>query len=302
MSQGWSIYIILLVASNIVGATWLLWWTARRRAGDNKPESATTGHVWDGDLSEYNKPLPRWWINLFYLTIFFAVGYLIWYPGLGAFAGSSGWTSRKQHAAEQAAADKLLAQKFAGAASQPIDMLARNPDAVATGQRIFANHCAMCHGSDARGAKGFPNLADHIWQWGGTPEAILASIQDGRQAAMPPFANVLGSPANITATAVYVQSLSGQKVDALLAAQGQQHFAGICAACHGNEGKGNPALGAPDLSDHYWMYGNGIDDIRDAINHGHNGQMPANQGLLGNLRTRLVGAYVYSLSNKPQPH
>lgn len=299
MSQGWSVYVIALVVLNIAGSAWLLWWTARRRPGDGSPEAATTGHVWDGDLSEYNKPLPRWWINLFWLTILFAIAYLAWYPGLGAFAGTGGWTSHQQHAAEQAAADQRLAAKFAGIGAQAIDVLARNPDAVATGQRIFANNCATCHGSDARGAKGFPNLADRIWHWGGSPAQILASIQDGRQAAMPAFASVLGSPANVTATAVYVQSLSGQKVDALLAAQGQQHFAGICSACHGADGKGNAALGAPDLSDGYWLYGRGIDDIRSTINHGRAGQMPAHLGLLGDLRTRLAGAYVYSLSQAP---
>lgn len=295
MTSAWSWYIVALVALNIVAATWLLWWTARRRAGD--PAADATSHHWDGDLTEYNKPLPRWWINLFYLTIVFAIAYLIWYPGLGNSKGTSGWTSRGELKAEQQAADQLLAQRFGTYAKAPIDVVARDPAAIATGQRIFANTCAMCHGSDARGAKGFPNLADKHWQWGGTPDAILASILEGRQAAMPPFAAALGGEANITATAVYVQSLSGQRVDPQLAATGKTLFSGICAACHGLEGKGNPMLGSADLTDDYWLYGNRIDDIRAAIELGHNGQMPASRELLGPLRARLVGAYVWSLSH-----
>lgn len=297
MTQGWSIYIGALVVLNIVGATWLLWWTGRRRPGD--PDPNATSHHWDGDLTEYNKPMPRWWINLFYLTIVFGIGYLVWYPGFGAFAGTSGWTSTGQLANEQASAEKVLATTFAGVENQPIDVLARDPKAVDTGKRIFANNCAMCHGADARGARGFPNLADDKWQWGGSPTDILTTIQEGRQAMMPPFGAALGSDAVITATAVYVQSLSGQPVDAGLARAGQATFGGICAACHGPDGKGNPAIGSADLTDDYWLYGPGTDAIRDAILHGHNGQMPAHKALLGEARTRLVGAYVWSLSHPP---
>jgi cytochrome c oxidase cbb3-type subunit 3 len=295
MTQGWSIYIIVIVALNIVGATWLLWWTGRRRPGD--PPSDATSHHWDGDLTEYNKPMPLWWINLFYLTIVFGIGYLAWYPGLGAFAGTSGWSSRGQLVAEQAVAEKKLASEFVGVDNQSIDVIARDPNAVVTGRRIFANNCAMCHGSDARGGKGFPNLTDDKWQWGGTPADILATVQNGRQAAMPQFAAALGSEANITATAIYVQSLSGQTVDPMLANEGKQIFSGICAACHGVNGKGNPAIGSADLTDDYWLYGNSIDTIRAAIHEGHSGQMPAHKELLGETRTRLVAAYVYSLSH-----
>jgi cytochrome c oxidase cbb3-type subunit 3 len=295
MTGAWSIYVIFLVALNIVGAAWLLWWTAKRRPGD--PSSDATSHHWDGDLTEYNKPLPKWWINLFWITIVFAIAYLAWYPGLGNFAGAGGWSSRGQLAAEQAAAEKQLSATYATYANQPIDAIARDPAAVTTGRRIFANNCAMCHGSDARGAKGFPNLADNHWQWGGEPEQILATILDGHQAAMPPFAAALGSDANVTATAVYVQSLSGMAVDPALASAGKATFAGICAACHGAEGKGNPALGSADLTDDYWIYGNRIEDIRGAIGKGHNGQMPAWRTQLGETRSRLVAAYVYSLSH-----
>jgi cytochrome c oxidase cbb3-type subunit 3 len=295
MTTGWSIYVIFLVVLNIGGAAWLLWWTAKRRPGE--PPSDATSHHWDGDLTEYNKPLPKWWINLFWITIVFAIGYLAWYPGLGNFAGKGGWTSRGQLAAEQAVAEKQLASTYAAYVNQPIDVIARDPAAVTTGRRIFASNCAMCHGSDARGAKGFPNLADDKWQWGGAPEQILATVLDGRQAAMPPFAAALGSEATVTATAVYVQSLSGMSVDPALANTGKATFAGICAACHGPEGKGNPILGSADLTDDYWLYGNRIEDIRGAIEKGHNGQMPAWRAQLGETRSRLVAAYVYSLSH-----
>jgi cytochrome c oxidase cbb3-type subunit 3 len=295
MTTAWSIYVIVIVALNIVGATWLLWWTGRRRPGD--PPSDATSHHWDGDLTEYNKPMPRWWINLFYLTIIFGIGYLAWYPGLGAFAGTSHWSSRGQLASEQAVAEKSLAASFAGVEQQPIDVIARDPKAVATGRRIFSHTCAMCHGSDARGAKGYPNLTDDKWQWGGSPADILATIQNGRQAAMPPLAAVLGGEGNVITTAVYVQSLSGQKVDPLLANDGKQIFSGICAGCPGADGKGNQTLGSADLTDDYWLYSNSIDAIREAIEKGHNGQMPAHKALLGETRTRLVAAYVYSLSH-----
>jgi cytochrome c oxidase cbb3-type subunit 3 len=158
----------------------------------------------------------------------------------------------------------------------------------------------MCHGSDARGGKGFPNLTDRYWQWGGAPDEILATIQNGRQAAMPQLAAALGSEDTITAVAVYVQSLSGQHVDPLLANVGKQTFDGICAACHGANGKGNPAIGSADLTDDYWLYGNDLDTIGKAIHEGHSGQMPAHKALLGETRTRLVAAYVYSLSHPTQ--
>ncbi|MEO8161308.1 MAG: cytochrome-c oxidase, cbb3-type subunit III [Arenimonas sp.] len=295
MTNGWSWYVIALVVLNIGGAAWLLWWTARRRIGDAPAEA--TSHHWDGDLTEYNKPLPRWWINLFWLTIVFAIGYLAWYPGFGNFAGRSQWSSRGQLAQEQKVAEQQLAKAFAAYAKQPIDAIARDPAAVATGQRIFANACAMCHGSDARGAKGYPDLSDQHWQWGDTPDAILTTILDGRQANMPPLAMALGGEANVTATAVHVQSLSGMHVDSLLAGTGATVFGGICAACHGADGKGNPAIGSADLTDDYWLYGSGLEDIRGAIEKGHNGQMPAQRQVLGETRARLVGAYVWALSH-----
>ena len=179
----------------------------------------------------------------------------------------------------------------------PIDALANNPNALEHGRSVFAANCATCHGSDARGAKGFPNLADGNWQWGGDPQAVLTSILQGRQAAMPPLAAVLGSDQAVLETAVYVQSLSGIKVDPSLAARGKPRFETICAACHGVEGKGNAALGAPNLTDDVWLYGSDFATIKAAIVQGRAGQMPAHQELIGETRARLVGAWVWSLSN-----
>ena len=297
MTTGWSLFIIILVVLNIGGCAWLLWWTAKRRGNDGKNAAETTGHVWDGDLTEYNKPLPRWWINLFWLTIVFTIGYLIWYPGFGSFAGTSGWTSAKEHDAEKAEADARLAEAFGRFDGMAINEIAGHPEAVAFGGRLYQNYCAQCHGSDARGAKGFPNLVDDSWQWGDTPDQVLASIVQGRQAAMPPLGAAIGGETGITEVAAYVQSLSGIKADPALADAGKARFAGVCAACHGVEGKGNPILGAPNLTDSIWLYGSDFDTIADGIRNGRAGMMPAHGPIIGETRSRLVGAYVWSLSH-----
>jgi cytochrome c oxidase cbb3-type subunit 3 len=299
MSTGWSLYVIFLVVLNIVATVWLLWWTARRRPSD-KDTSATTGHVWDGDLTEYNKPLPKWWINLFYLTIVFSIGYLAWYPGMGNFAGWSGWTSSGEHDMDKAAADAKLADAFRRFEGQPIDQIARDPEAVAFGAAIYANNCAMCHGADARGAKGYPNLTDDDWLWGGSPDQILTTILQGRQAAMPALAAAIGGDVGVTEVAAYVQSLSGIKADPALAAAGKARFGGVCAACHGVDGKGNAALGAPNLTDKTWLYGSDFATIREAVVLGRNGMMPAHEPIIGETRSRLAGAYVWSLSHPPE--
>jgi len=287
-------YIVVLTAISVVGCIWLLIWTARRRPGDPKPED--TSHTWDQDLTEYNKPMPRWWVVLFYLTILFSVGYLVYYPGLGAWRGTSGWTSGKEHDAEAQLAEKKLAAAFAAYEGRSIEELAKNQDALRHGRSIFANHCATCHGSDARGAKGFPNLTDDTWHWGGSADEILATVTGGRQAAMPPMQQVLGE-AGLTATAVYVKSLSGAPGDPALIAAGRTHFSGICAACHGPDGKGNKAMGAPDLTDGYWLYGGDFDSVRQSIAHGRQGMMPAHEPLIGRTRARLVAAWVYAQSH-----
>ena len=295
MTTGWSLYVIALVASNIIGAGLLLWWTSRPPRDGTRPED--TSHVWDENITEYNKPLPRWWINLFYLTIAFSVGYLLWYPGLGNLAGKAGWTSAREHDLDKAAADARLADAFSRFDGMAIDHVAKDPEAVSFGARLFANHCAQCHGADARGARGFPNLTDGDWQWGGQPEDVLQTVLHGRQAAMPPLAAAIGGDIGVIEVAAYVQSLSGVKADPALAASGKARFAGVCAACHGAEGKGNPVLGAPNHTDRIWLYGSDFATIRDNITLGRNGMMPAHLPILGETRSRLVAAYVWTLSD-----
>jgi cytochrome c oxidase cbb3-type subunit 3 len=299
----WSYYVIALTTISLIGATWLLWVTSKKRhANDTQSSTETTGHVWDGDLSEYNKPLPRWWINLFYLTIVFAVGYLIWYPSADKVGGKGEWSSKGQHDAEKAKADAKLQALYARFDGKGIDVIAQDAAALTTGKQIYANNCAVCHGSDAGGAKGFPNLSDAIWKFDGSPEGILTTIkggvnvEGGRAAVMPAMAAVLGSEQAVTESAVYVQSLSGMKVDETLAAAGSKSFVTVCAACHGVDGKGNAALGAPNLTDNDWMYGSTLEDIKYGINNGRAGQMPAHLPLIGETQARLAAAYVYSLS------
>ena len=289
MSAGWSLYVAIFTVANILACLWLLWWTRRKR--DGHAEGETTGHVWDGDLVEGNKPMPRWWINLFYITVFWGLAYLLWYPGLGAFAGVGGWSSRQKHEDDVAAAQAKLEPILARYRGEPVAALAANADAVELGRSVFANNCATCHGSDARGARGFPNLTDADWQWGGEPDTVLATVLNGRQAAMPPFGPVLGED-GVKATAAYVQSLSGQPVDPALASAGGAHYQALCIACHGPEGRGNPLLGAPNLTDGTWLYGGGAATIAETIAGGRSGQMPAHAPLIGEDRARLAAAWV----------
>ena len=300
MTAGWTWFVIILVLINILGCVWLLWWTARRRPGDPAPED--TSHVWDGDLTEYNKPLPRWWINLFYLTIIFAIGYIFWYGGLGNIPGYSGWSSRKEHAAEKAVEDAKLEQTFKPYAGKSIDVLAKDPKALALGRSIFGNTCATCHGSSGQGATGYPNLTDDIWHWGGSPDKVLETVLDGREGVMPEWGTVLtgmGGPEAVDYTIAYVRTLSAPETlqNNFMAAQGKKLYEGVCVACHGIDGKGNQDLGAPDLSDAYWMYGSSRESLRKTIFEGRHGIMPAHRDLLGETRVRLVAAYVWSLSH-----
>ncbi len=295
MNTGWTLYIAIITIANILGCVWLLWWTARKRP-DERGEHETTGHVWDDDIAELNRPMPRWWLNLFYLTIVFALGYLVLYPGLGAFAGTKAWSSGKEHDAEVAAAEAQLAPLFARFATQSPGELAKNPEAVQLGRSVFAHNCVQCHGSDARGATGFPNLTDKDWLWGGDPDTVLATIQNGRNGAMPAWGQMLGEQ-GVTEVASYVQTLSGAKVDDALARAGEVRFRQVCVACHGADGRGNPALGAPNLTDDVWLYGGSFEQIATTIRNGRNGRMPAHQPIIGADRARVAAAYVLSLAD-----
>ncbi len=299
MSTGWSWYVIALIVLNIGGCAWLLWWTAKRRPGDPGPED--TSHVWDGDITEYNKPLPRWWINLFYLTIVFSIGYLAWFGGFGSYQGFGKWSSQGEHARDHAADTARLEKTFAPYHGQSIDVLARDPNAVRLGRSIFGNTCATCHGSSAKGAVGYPDLSDAIWHWGGTPDRVLDSVLNGREGVMPPWGKVLSGMGGADATdyvIAYVRQLGedGGGPGDFAAARGKNLYEGLCVSCHAIDGKGNQALGAPDLTDDYWLYGEGTASLRETIDNGRHGVMPAHGALLGETRTRLAAAYVWSLS------
>jgi len=295
MSRGWSLYIIALVLINVGGALWLLWWTARQR-GAKPGTGGTTGHTWDGDLTEYNNPLPRWWLWLFYFTVIFAAGYLYLYPGFGSFAGSLGWTQQGQYQKQVEAADKLFAEHMARFEGLDLIALSRTPEAMATGRNLFANNCSACHGSDARGAPGFPNLTDNDWLYGGDPATIEQTISSGRQGVMPPWGPALGSQ-GVEEVIAYVLSLSGTAAPKDLAAAGAQKFQMFCIACHGPDAHGNQQLGAPNLTDRIWLFGGTPQVLRKTITDGRTSQMPAHLEKLGPQKVRLLAAYVYSLSH-----
>jgi cytochrome c oxidase cbb3-type subunit III len=287
----WSLYIgVISVASIIACAVFL-----RMQSVHKEGEADTTGHTWDENLQEYNNPLPRWWAWLFYLTVFFSLGYLVFYPGLGDFRGTLGWTQVGQLEEENREAVAQFGPLYDQFAKQDVAALAKDPQALAVGQRLFLNYCAQCHASDAGGSRGFPSLADRDWLWGGTPEAIRTSITEGRRAVMPPFGPSLGEQ-GIKDVAHYVLSLSGSANDSIRRARGEPTFKSTCAACHGAEGKGNPALGAPNLTDRIWLHGAGEAAIIEQVAKGRQNQMPAHQDVLSAAKIHLLTAYVYSLS------
>jgi cytochrome c oxidase cbb3-type subunit 3 len=296
MTTGWSLFVIILTVLNILACLWLLRWTSKPRTANEKiGGGADTGHVWDKDLREYNNPLPRWWLWVFYITVAFGLIYLALYPGLGNFAGLKGWTQSGQYQQERAAVEARAAQLLAPLAALPVAELANNQQAMATAHNLFQQNCAQCHGSDGGGAVGFPNLRDASWQWGSDADSVVATIAEGRVAAMPPWGEVLGEQ-GVTEVVAYVQKLSGQQADAALATAGEARFQQVCSACHGMDGKGNPLLGAPNLTDQIWLYGSDAATIKHAVVNGRNGQMPAWGDKLGEQRVKLLAAYAMKLA------
>ena len=294
-SNFWSVYVTVITVASILACLLLLWLSAKTKAMTASDNS--TGHVWDGDLREMNNPLPRWWVWLFIITILFSGAYLAMYPGLGTYEGKLGWTQAGQHAAEMAKGNKEvepLSARFNG--MKPEDV-AKDPQAMAIGDRLFMNNCAQCHGSDARGSKGFPNLADADWLYGGAPDVIKETLVKGRIGNMPPMAAAVGTPDDVKKVAHYVLTLTGSPNDSVRASSGQDKF-GACAACHGPDGKGNPALGAPNLTDDVWLHGWGENAIVRMINEGKVNQMPAQAGKLTDAQIHVLASYVWGLSNK----
>ena len=295
-SNFWSLYVAGIALVGIVACLLLLYFSGKAKAmtaNDN-----TTGHVWDGDLREMNNPLPRWWVGLFLITIVFALGYLALYPGLGTNAGQLAWSSAGQYEAEVAKANKELEPLYARFAGMPPEDVAKDPQAMAIGDRLFMNNCAQCHGSDARGSKGFPNLTDGDWLHGGSHAKIKETLVNGRNGLMPPMAAAVGTPEDVRNVAHYVLSLSNSPHDSLRASLGKSKF-GACAACHGGDGKGNQALGAPNLTDDIWLHGWGENAIVAMVNNGKVNQMPAQASKLTDAQLHVLASYVWGLSNNP---
>jgi cytochrome c oxidase cbb3-type subunit III len=292
----WNIYVAGLTLVSILACLVLLWISGTTKAAtlhDN-----TTGHVWDGDLKEMNNPLPKWWVYLFIITVLFALAYGVLYPTFGKFQGVLGWSSAGQHTAEVAKVEAAIAPIYARFKDMTPQAIAADSQANAIGERLFMNYCAQCHGSDARGARGFPNLTDNDWLGGGTPEIIKTTIANGRNGVMPPMAAALGGPEDVRNVAHYVLSLSNTPHDPVRAVQGKAKFA-TCAACHGADGKGLSAIGAPNLTDGIWLHGWGEEAIARAVNNGINNAMPGQAALLNPDQINVLAAYVWGMSNKP---
>ncbi|MAL93716.1 MAG: cytochrome-c oxidase, cbb3-type subunit III [Haliea sp.] len=292
MTSFWSWWVILLTVITLVGLWWILFANRKRDVGENQ---RTTGHVYDG-IEEYDNPLPAWWFYLFVITLVWAIGYLIMYPGMGNYKGLLGWTQVEQHQAEVAEAEARYSEMRSRYLAQPIEEIAQDPAVRRMGARMFGNECAQCHGADGKGRYGFPNLTDDDWLWGGSPEAIKATLINGRQAAMPAWGQILGDSGIAQATE-YVLSLNGRSVDEAQAAKGKEIFASYCAACHGPDGKGNKAFGAPNLTNGIWLYGGTREQIAHSLRAGRNGVMPAFSDTLTEDKIHIIAAYVYSLSH-----
>ena len=292
ISGFWNMYVMVLVALSILFCVFVL---ASNMTKREKGPVQLHGHVWDETLAEYNNPLPRWWMYLFWITIVFAVVYLAIYPGFGRSNQSRGqWA---QYDAEMQAAQERFGPVFAKYREMDVMAVAADPEANAMGKRLFLTYCAQCHGSDAKGAKGFPNLADADWLYGGAPDKIIETITEGRRGQMPVMAAAVGGPEDVRNVANYVLSLSGSGHNSIKAELGREKFKQACAACHGADGKGTQALGAPNLSDKTWLHGFGEDGILSMVNNGKLNIMPAQKDRLSADQIKLVASYVWGLSN-----
>ncbi|MEJ2043893.1 MAG: cytochrome-c oxidase, cbb3-type subunit III [Reinekea sp.] len=296
MTNLWTAYIFTLTGITIVGLVALIFFT-RNMPTSSDPEE-TTGHSFDG-IQEYNKPMPKWWLNMFWITIVFGIGYLTYY-GLANFQGISGWSSHKQLAEETARHDRKYGEIFQRFVNVPVAELKDHDQAIRMGQQVFQNNCALCHGQTAQGYYGFPNLADNDWLYGGSAEAIKTTITHGRRGQMPAWKDTLGA-AGVNTVTEYVLKLSGNEHNKEEAAQGEIVFGQVCSACHGADGTGNTAVGAPNLTDNTWLYDNPERELRQdiitTVSNGRAGNMPAWEPILGKEKVHLLAGYIYSLSN-----
>jgi cytochrome c oxidase cbb3-type subunit III len=293
-SSFWEFYIGAITLVSIFACLALLLLMSSRRVSGGSAE--TTGHTWDEDLGEYNNPLPRWWMWLFILTIVFSLVYLALYPGLAFYKGSYNWTSTGQLEQENKEADAQFGPLYQKFASREIKDIAYDPEARAMGQKLFLNHCAQCHASDGGGSRGFPNLTDRDWLYGADPQTIKTTIANGRNGVMPAFGAALGTdgPRDV---AHYLFSLSGRTHDSIRASRGKEKFNTVCVVCHGADAKGNPQLGAPNLTDKIWLHGSSEEAVIESISKGRNNMMPAHQEFLGEAKVHILAAYVFGLSN-----
>ncbi len=292
--SGWALYVAGITIAGLLFCVFILVVASKRTpmAKDN-----TTGHVWDEDLVELNNPLPRWWMWLFVITVVFAAIYLALYPGLGTFKGTLNWSSTGQWETEQQKAHALMAPVYAKYTAMKAEDLAQDAAAMGIGERLFVNNCAQCHGSDGRGSKGFPNLTDGDWLGGSGAEYIAKTITEGRIGMMPPMAAAVGTGEDVKNVANYVLSLSGSPHNNLAAQLGKSKFA-TCGACHGGDGKGNQALGAPNLTDKIWLHGWGEEAVINMVTQGKQNVMPAFSHRLSAEQIHVLSGYVWSLSNR----
>ena len=293
MTSFWSYWIIILTTITIVGVTWIL---LANRKGTARSGEETTGHVYDG-IEELDNPLPAWWFYMFLITIVWSIGYLIVYPGMGNYPGLLGWTQVGQHDAKVAEADAKFREMRDKYLALPVAEIASDPAVLKMGQRMFSNNCAQCHGADAKGRYGFPNLTDADWLYGGSTDDIKASITNGRRGAMPAWGEVIKDQ-GVKETTAYIMSLSGRKGDTADISAGEKGFQMYCAACHQSDGTGNPAMGAPNLANGIWLYGGSSEQISQTIRSGRNGVMPAHKDTLSEDKIHILTAYVYSLGQE----
>jgi cytochrome c oxidase cbb3-type subunit 3 len=294
VSGFWGYYIAGIVLLGIVWCLWLIF-SQRKWLGARTATVQDTGHVWDGDLRELNNPVPRWWTVMYVVMCIFGLGYLVLYPGLGAFTGSLGYTSAQEVRQDQTQQDTLVKPLYDKFAKLDIPAIAVDMEARVIGQRLFLNNCAQCHGSDAKGSTSFPNLVEGDSLYGRTPEALQASITNGRNGVMPALQAVVDVRA-AGDIAHYVRSLSGLAYDQIRVIRGKREYLNNCVACHGADGKGNKTLGAPNLTDDVWLYGSSEATIVQSILNGRNNRMPAQEHVLTADQIRLLTAWVWGLS------
>ena len=301
VNEFWNWYVILIVLISVIACGVFLWSQSVHHPGGEQT-TVTTGHVWDETLNEYNNPLPRWWMWLFYGTVIFALIYVALYPALGRYPGIFGWTSVGEHTKEVATVDAQVKPLFEKFQKMDLQAVAADKEAMEMAGRLFQTYCIQCHGVTGQGSrdKGFPNLTDKDWQWGGTPEQIVETIANGRMGVMPPYGGspeAIGGEAGAKEVANYVRSLSGLTHNSDLAEKGKAKYETVCFACHGQDGKGMQALGAPNLTDKTWLYGSSEAKIVETIVAGRQNQMPAWKEFLGDAKIHLLSAYVLGLSS-----